>query len=319
MTVRIGVLSNLRADQKHSKIQRVVDLLSRYPEVFHLETANGEDVGPAMEEMERRAIDVLVLNGGDGTVQHAMTYLLRRDGDAWQPRLAPLCGGRTNTIAGDLGARRNPVLGLAALIDTVAAGRIAELVVARPVLRVDIEEGVQFGMFLGFGMLHRAVSFVHESLPEGKARGSLGAGIVTAALVVRAAMQRDAGGILTSDDIELDLDGDHFAMRPLRLAMVTTLRRLFFGINPFWGNEAAPLRTTLIEARARQVGRVAISILRGRPGPMVRSENGYHSRNVAEVNLTLDGGLILDGELFDPIPGRRVRVTASQAVVWLRA
>lgn len=317
--MRIGVLSNLRADQRNSKIDQVLSLLARHPQVFHLETSNGEDVAPALAEMEERDIDVLVLNGGDGTVQHALTHLRRKGGQGWQPYLAPLCAGRTNTIAGDLGARHDPVQGLTDIIGKVGAGRMSELIVERPAIRAEIAEGVQYGMFLGFGMLHRAVRLVHESFPEGKARGTWGAGVVTATLVVRAAVRPGAGGILADDDIDLTLDGQPFAPRTMRLAMVCTLRHLFFGIVPFWGKEPAPLQTTFVEARARRLGRVAIGILRGRPGPLVRPEFGYHSRNVHELDVRLDGGLILDGELFDPIPGRLVRITADKDVRWLRA
>jgi hypothetical protein len=317
--MRIGVLSNLRADQRNSKIDQVLRLLARHPDVFHLETSNGEDVAPALAEMEGREIAILVLNGGDGTVQHALTHLRRKGSEGWQPHLAPLCAGRTNTIAGDLGARRNPVQGLTDLIETVGAGRMSGLIVERPVIRAEIEEGVQYGMFLGFGMLHRAVRLVHESFPEGKARGTWGAGVVTATLVVRAAVRRGSGGILADDDIEVALDGQPFAPRTMRLAMVCTLRHLFFGIVPFWGKEPAPLQTTFVEARAEHVGRVAISILRGRPGPLVSPEYGYHSRNVHALDVRLDGGLILDGELFDPIPRRLVRITADEDVRWLRA
>ncbi len=317
--MRVGVLSNPRAGVSGSKIDRISALLAHHPDVLHLQTQDAESVAPALGEMAQRGVEVIVLNGGDGTVQHALTHLLRGSQAGYLPWLAPLRSGRTNTIAGDLGAARNPVRGLGALLDEVASGRVAERIVERPVIRVEIDEGVYYGLFLGFGMLHRAVRLVHEAFPPGRSRGTLGAGVLTASLVLRSALEPQAGGILTPDDIELVLDGEARGRLALRLAMVTTLRRLFFGIEPFWGRENAPLRVSLGEARVQRIGRVAIGILRGRPGPFVRPENGYHSHNVHRLEARLDGGLILDGELFDPCPDRLVRVSASTDVRWLRA
>lgn len=317
--MRVGVLSNPSAGVQRSRTDRISALLARHPEVLHVRTRDAESVAPALGEMAQRGVDVIVLDGGDGTVQHALTQVMRDSLPGYRPWLAPLRGGRTNTIAGDLGAARNPVRGLTALLTEIESGRMAERIVERPVLRVEIDEGVHYGLFLGFGMLHRAVRLVHEAFPPGRSRGTLGAGVLTASLVLRSALEPQAGGILTPDDIEIVLDGQSRGQMSLRLAMVTTLRRLFFGIEPFWGREPAPLRVSLGEARVQRIGRVALGILRGRPGPFVRPENGYHSHNVHRLEARLDGGLILDGELFAPSPNRLVQVAASTDVRWLRA
>ncbi len=248
-----------------------------------------------------------------------LTFLRRRKDHPWQPWLAPTCGGRTNTSALDIGSDPDPVQGLSNLLEKVAAGRLSELVTERPVVRVEIEEGTFYGMFLGFGMLHRAVQLVHQGFPDGKARGTFGAGLLTATLVARAVVQRETGGLMTPDAIDFTIDGEAYGSRTLRLAMVSTLRRLFFGLVPFWGKEEAPLQMTFIETTVRHAPWVVASILARRPGRLNTPENGCHSHNVHQLDLQLDVGLILDGELFDPIPGRRVRITADENVRWLRA
>ena len=316
---RIGVLSNLRAGQRDSKVDSVLRFLGNHPDVFHLETPSQTDVAPALREMARVGVQILVLNGGDGTIQHALTYLHGDHPPAWQPWIAPISGGRTNMITGDFGGHRDPVKGLAELIEAQRERRLAERVCARAVQRVETSEGTFLGMFLGFGMLHRAVRLVHAVFPEGKARGAFGAAGVTAMLVALAALHRNSGGIIEADAIEIELDGEPFPPGVWRLAMVCTLGQLFLGIRPFWGSESAPLRVPRRERSPQHTARSALGIFRGTPGPKVLPENGYHSHNVHSLTARLDGGLILDGELFEPEPGREVRVTALDTVRFLRA
>src|SRR5207244_3355037 len=82
------------------------------------------DLGPALAELERREVDVLVLNGGDGTVQGALTELLRDPQRERLPAVAPLRGGRTNATSTDLGADRDPARGLARLIEAADTGQL---------------------------------------------------------------------------------------------------------------------------------------------------------------------------------------------------
>jgi diacylglycerol kinase family enzyme len=316
--VRIGVLSNLRAGQRDSKVDKVLRFLGRHPEIAHLETSDDASVPGALAELAGAGVEILVLNGGDGTIQLALTHLLGNPANHWRPWLAPIRGGRTNMTALDLGARRDPVDGLADLVAADRAGRVAERARVRSVLRVELADGIHYGMFFGAGMLHRAVELTHRSFPEGRARGVFGAGIVTSLLVARAAAGA-VHGVLTPDKMRVSLDGESSGPREILLAMATTLDRLFLRLRPFWGREPAPVRVTLIAADARGLARSALGIMRGRPSARVRPENGYWGRNVQELAIQLDAGLVIDGELFEPQPDRLVRVGAVEGVRFLRA
>src|SRR5690606_38539065 len=131
LSMRIGVLSNLRAGQRDSQVEQVLKFLEQHPEVLHVETPDDASVPPALRELARAGVEILVLNGGDGTIQHALTHLLGNPANAWRPWIAPIRGGRTNMTATDLGARRDPVRGLAELIAADRAGRLAERIEVR--------------------------------------------------------------------------------------------------------------------------------------------------------------------------------------------
>lgn len=259
--LRVGVLNNLRSGRSSARVRKALGLLASQPDILHIETRDGSHVPEALDRFEQEGIELLVVNGGDGTVQRVLTELLGARGTApWLPRIAPIRGGRTNMTASDLGARRNPIRGLAEVLDAARAGRLDERAVVRPVLRVEFEPdgGVHFGTFCGVGMLYQAVQLTTRHLPRNRSQGLFGAGAVLATLVARAASGRN-GGILAAEKIQLSMDGGPPEHKELRLVMATTAERLFLGIQPFWGRENGPVRLTTIAADAQgQIGRAHV-------------------------------------------------------------
>jgi hypothetical protein len=259
------------------------------------------------------------VNGGDGTLQYVLTELL---GSADLPSLrfvAPLRGGRTNMTASDLDADPRPARGLVSLLDALAAGRLDERLVARPVMRVasSRRSGVHYGMFFGAGMIQRAVSLVHRTFPPGQ-QGVFGAGIVTGALITRA-FTNPSDGILTPDKAGVQVDG-----RPLRhsefyLLIASTLSHLFLGMRPFWGDGPGGVRITGISSRPHRSIAAAPGILRGRPRSFVTPENGYESENAHRVQIAMSCGFTIDGEIFAPEPDEQVELSADRRLAFVRA
>ncbi len=316
--MRIGVLNNLRAGRSAGCTAAVLQVLDRYPEVLHAETSNGEVVPDALAEFAREGVDLLVVNGGDGTIQHVLSELLGSGSRDWMPMIAPIRGGRTNMTAIDLGCRREPTRGLVELLDAARAGRLGDRIQERAVLRADLGDQTKFGMFFGAGMLYRAIQLAHKTVPEDRSHGLAGVGLVLATLIGRAAAGRRVG-VLTPDKMQIAVD--HMPLEPeeFTLVMSTTLHQLFFGINPFWGTEPAPVRVTTIASRARGLARAIPGILRGHPRPHVQPEAGYTSRNVDHAAFQIDCGLTIDGELFAPEPGRLVQIRGDERVRFVRA
>ncbi len=318
--MRIGVLNNLRAGRRGRDAQRVAEVLRGRPDVFRVETTTASDLVPALAELERSAIDVLVLNGGDGTVQLALSELLRDPNRVALPAVAPLRGGRTNSISTDLGADRNPARGLARLLEAADAGRLDRLAVARPVLRVrsSLRAADQYGMVFGAGLIYRAISLVHRVFPPGRSQGLFGAGVVTGALVTKVAF-RPTSGILTPDKCQVRVDGRDLVDAELYLLISSTLERLFLRINPFWGTGPGGVRITGMASRARWMGFAAPGILAGRPPRWVTPERGYVSERVERAELQISCGFTVDGELFDPEPEERIELSADRRIRFLRA
>jgi hypothetical protein len=318
--VQIAVLNNLRAGQSGKVVSRILSLLSAYPDVMHVETDQAGALPEALAEFARRGIDLLVVNGGDGTLQHALTEILGNDEFEQIPMIAPLRGGRTNMTAHDLGAQRDPVRGLASVLEAVRSRRLGERMVRRPVLRVAFHRGysVQYGMFFGAGMIHRAIALTHRLFPKGRNHGVVGPGLVTAGLISKSIL-RARDGVLTPDKIQMLLDGEMVSQGEFRLVIASSLDRLFLHMNPFWGTGRGPVRFTSIATGAERLAAAAIGILRGRPKPFVTPEAGYTSKNVERAELRFDCGFTVDGEVFAPRPDETVTLTGDRRVTFVRA
>jgi len=319
-TPRIGVLNNLRAGRSGKRVSEIRALLHEHPEVVHEETESAARLPAAIARLARRDLDVLVVNGGDGTLQHALTELLVRQPFSRLPLVAPLRGGRTNMGALDLGADRDPVRGLAELLADARAGRLGARLVKRPVLRVAFDRGrrVECGMFFGVGMIRRAIALTHDLFPAGRSQGVFGAGLVTLGLVAKAVL-RPREGILAPDKIQIRLDGESVPAGEFYLAIATSLERLFWRIDPFWGEGSGPVRFTCLSSGVRAIPRAALGVLRGRPGPVVRPDNGYTSARVAEARLLFDSGFTIDGEIFPSRPDESVTLGGDERLTFVRA
>lgn len=320
--MRIGLLNNLRAGRSRDRVLKLLQFLKGHPDVVTVETDSALAVPEALSELARQDVDLLAVNGGDGTLQHALTEILgHRAFDGRVPLVAPLRGGRTNMSALDLRAHRDPVKGMRDLIAAVREGTLEERILPRQVLRVEYGPEKQFlyGMFYGGGMIYRAIELNHRLFKQdARSQGVLGATLVTAGLVGRACLG-DRDGILAPNKVQMLLDGEPQPQGEFNMIIATTLGRLFAGMRPFWGTGAGGVRITTISTEARRLGGAVPGILRGKPRAFVYDDPGYTSRNVKRAEMRFDCGFTVDGELVRPEPGCVASLTADDTVQFVRA
>jgi hypothetical protein len=319
--LQIGLLSNLRAGRSDKMTTRLLQHLRGFPEVSTVETTSAAAVPEALAALAESDVELLIVNGGDGTLVRTLTEVLANQpfGDR-VPMIAPLRGGRTNMSARDIGASRDPLKGLNEILTCAREGRIEERVSRRRVLRVDYRpfEDPVYGMFFGAGMIHRAIGLVHEHFPARRGQGVLGSTLLTGTLIGRTILG-DREGVLKPDKIDILLDGKPAPVSEFTLLIASTLDRLFSGMRPFWGHGPGDLRLTGIGPNATKPGASVAGILRGRPRTFVRPENGYMSENVHVAEMRMNCGFTVDGELHDPGPDGIVSLTARDSVRFVRA
>lgn len=117
-------------------------------------TNNLDDLGRVARDFKTKGIQVLAINGGDGTISRTLTAFLKEYGNQPLPRIAILRGGTINVLANNLGIRGSPEQILYRLVEAHSRGTQME---TRSVSTIEIDGA--FGFLFGNGV---ASAFLKE-------------------------------------------------------------------------------------------------------------------------------------------------------------
>lgn len=141
----IGVITNPRSrvnKRDPTKMQALAYLLGSRGAAEA--TKSLDDLYRAAEEFKAAGIDILGINGGDGTIHVTLTAFLKVYDGASFPKVAILRGGTLNTIAKGLGIKGKPQQILYEVIDRYHQGEELKTVPTH-VLQVGDQHGFIFG------------------------------------------------------------------------------------------------------------------------------------------------------------------------------
>lgn len=307
---RIGILSNPRSHRNKQGLDGIARLADGNAAVTHRTAVGPGEVDAVLHEFAATNIELIVLNGGDGTVQAALTTLFGRRPFAEVPPLAVLRGGMTNLIALDVGLRGRREGAVTRLLNRAGAGGVDDAIVRRRLIRLEARPGAPslYGMFFGTAAMCRAILATRSGLEAHGIEASAAAAAMLAGIAGSHLLGRYGGdAILSGDKIAVGFDGATAgAPRDWLLAIVTTLDRLVLRSRPYWGDGPGGLRFTGIHYPPRRLLRAIPSILRGRGAALGRD---YVSRNADSVTLTMACPYTLDGELFTPTEDEAVTLS----------
>lgn len=141
----IGVITNpkSRANRREpARMRELADLLGSQGAA--VTTHNLDDLRRTAEIFKATGIDILGINGGDGTISVTLTTFVEVYGAVPLPNIAILRGGTMNTVARGLGIQGTPH---ELLLDITSRYLLGEplAVVERPILRVGDRCGFIFG------------------------------------------------------------------------------------------------------------------------------------------------------------------------------
>jgi hypothetical protein len=295
---RVGVLNNPLSGGNRKGLGAIKKILAAYPQVCHREVLTPADVASALVDFARKEVNIVAVNGGDGTIQAVLTVLYHQKPFETIPYLAVLRAGTTSMTAGDVGLKGSRELALRRLLSWADGGEGGEIILHRPVLRVQVDphQDPVYGMFLGAAGIYQGIQFFHNRLNRKGFRGEWAPGLTIALFLL--AVARRGGDYVAPVQITVGLDQSPPEKRDYLLLMISALERLFLGLRPFWGREKRTLHYTAVEARPQHLLRALPSLMRGRKNRYGTPENGYFSHNVQQVQLTFTSGFALDGELY---------------------
>jgi hypothetical protein len=318
---RIGLLSNPRSTGNLAQLPRIRAFCAEHPDVFHYEVEQAGQIGDAMKTIARVNPKLLVINGGDGTVQAALTELYNGghfDVDA-PPPVAVLPSGKTNLIAMDLGVHGDPVAGLERLLE-IAQSDLSPHLVERELiaLRCGARESTPvIGMFLGGAGLADIMLYCRNRIyPLGLPNG------VSHALTAIAVVLRQVFGLRASflppepRPLRISMARQDAISGRFALLAVTTLEKLLLS-GEFGGHGRGALKFVAVEQRPGSVLSVFFASIAGRLGR--RKLSGVHIQETDEISIEGDSSqVILDGETFSAEIGRPILLSPATPLSFVR-
>jgi len=317
----VALLSNPRSTGNLSMLPRMRSFCAAHSDVFHYEVESVDQIGEALRTIARVNPKVLVVNGGDGTVQAALTelYLGGHFGGS-PPPVAVLPNGKTNLIALDLGAVGDPIAALGQVIE-IARGSIEEHVVVRELIALSdgaVGSRPVLGMFLGGAGLADTILYCRNKIyPLGLPNGishflTAVAVLLTLLLGIRSAFLPPAAKPLKVSMMRQGQLHGRFS-----LLIVTTLHKLLLGSSTAGSGAPGPLQLMVVEQRPLPLLRALLAGLFGRVG---RDQmDGVHFERGDEIRIEGDrSNVILDGEIFQADAGKPIILKTTPPVPFLR-
>ena len=317
---RIALLSNPKSTGNVAQLPRIRAFCAEHPDIFHYEVEKVGQIGEALKTIARVKPAMLVINGGDGTVQAALTELYNGGhfGDS-PPPVAVLPNGKTNLIALDLGASGDPITSLERLV-ALAQDDLAPHLVARELiaLRWGAAGGQPvIGMFLGGAGLADTMLYCRNKIyPLGLPNG------VSHVLAAMAIMIRPffafKNGFLPPAPTQLNVmvRRDGKLTGKFALLLVTTLEKLLL-TNDLGGEATGRLKLIAVEQRPFLLIRAFAMSLLGKLGRTKMA--GVHLEGADEISIEGEASdVILDGETFRAEIGQPIRLSTASPLSFVR-
>jgi hypothetical protein len=317
---RIALLSNPKSTGNLAQLPRIRAFCAEHTDIFHYEVERADQIGEAMRTIARISPAVLAINGGDGTVQAALTELNNGGHFAGgTPPVAVLPSGKTNLIALDLGAQGDPVDALEKLLDIARADLSPHLVARELISLSGGESGITpvIGMFLGGAGLADVMLYCRERIYPLGLPNSVSHFITAVAVVLRQVFGLRAS-FLPPEPAPLSVSVRREGAITGRFAFlfVTTLEKLLLsGEVSSHGN--GPLKFVAVEQKPVSMLRAFFASLMGRLGRTKLV--GVHVEEADEIAIEGDASqVILDGETFRAGVGKPILLRPAQPLSFVR-
>ncbi len=235
----IGIITNphSRRNRRFPEQMRRMGYVLGQHDAYEL-TNKVEDVTAVAQKFLESDIDVLALNGGDGTNHVTLTRFIEVYGDHPLPKIALLRGGTMNTVSQSVGIRGTPARLLANLVEKYYTGQPFETT-ERDTLCVRDEHGPHYGFIFGNGLIANFLDVYYETGRPSPA--------IAGVLVSRALAEMAVGGgptvarLFKPFHAELTFDsGEVWPARDYQAVMAATVDQIGLGFRPFIRAEERP-------------------------------------------------------------------------------
>jgi diacylglycerol kinase (ATP) len=306
----IGIVSNplarrnLRCPETTSRLRTLLD-----GEGEVAIAATPDELARAVEGFRSSGIDVLCVNGGDGTGHVVLTAFAQAYGAAPLPTVALLRGGAMNTVADAHKLRGSPESLLKALLERRRAG-LPLRTVERDLLSVEAE-GVppRFGFLFGTGVV---VTFLDAYYHTGRPTAAMAAALLLRAIGSALVNGRFAAALKARELLHVVADDEEWPDEAYLTVLAGAVPEIGFGFTPFSRCDEQPgfFHAVGVTGSTVQVAAHLPQIWLGRPWKRTLAVDAVARDLTVEgpVRFTVDGDLYTARESVRVRTGPPVRI-----------
>jgi diacylglycerol kinase family enzyme len=269
-------------------------------------TKNLDDLYRVAEEFRHEKIDILGINGGDGTIHTVLTAFIKTYGAHGEPlpKVAILRGGTMNTIANSCGLKTPAGKALLELVERYHAGGDFTTV-----SRQTMQIGDQYGFIFGNGLIYNFLETYYEggNASPWKAFKVVSKGVLSSFVngTLSQRLFRRARGMV-------HVDGQVWDRDDFTSIACGTVNQIGLGFTPFYRAYENPGTFVALGIHCSPLsfcGELPRLWL-GKPMRRDKVIDAVASEMVIESDGT--HGYTIDGDAFDGVP--ELRITAGPAI-----
>lgn len=290
----IGIVTNphSRQNRRHPNRMRRLGYVLGRDDVYEMTDAV-EDVARVAEEFKKNEIDILALNGGDGTNHVTLTRFIEVYGETPLPMVAFLRGGTMNTISNSIGITGTPGKILLNVVDKYYSKQPFDIT-ERDMLKISDDTGVRYGFIFGNGV---AANFLEKYYEDPSPSPAVAATLLSrclASALVRGPLIRD---VFRPFSAEIELDGETWPRAEYTAVLAASIEQIGLGFRPFTRCEerAGAFHVSAVKGNFTQVARALPAVRLGQ-----RVDDDVITDRVAERAVFRTDGEILytiDGDM----------------------
>lgn len=290
----IGIISNphSRRNRRYpEQMRRLAYVLGR-DDTYEL-TNRIDDVSEAARQFRDSDIDILALNGGDGTNHVTLTKFIEVYEDEPLPKIALLRGGTMNTVSNAIGVKGTPARLLANLVEKYYTDQPFETT-HRDLLRIDDETGTRYGFIFGNGVVANFLELYYGTGNPSPATAAKLLAKAVGSLPFDSEINRELFKPFTAG---IELDDEMWDERDYTAVLASTVDQIGLGFRPFIRCQERKSAFHILGVTAGPIG-VAMQLPKMRLGLPVDEEHIRSSvsgkavfRSSDPITYTIDGDM----------------------------
>ncbi|MCL4558389.1 MAG: hypothetical protein M1491_07140 [Deltaproteobacteria bacterium] len=297
MRLRCAIVNNMNSGKNKRYRYNRDKFMSFVPDTWRIiDSYSLSDLPPAIHLIKEEGINLLMINGGDGTLQRIITELIQGMPENSLPIILPLRGGTANMVAGNIGVRKNPldtVRILAKYVDDYGKGReTMQVLPVMPLKVTDRNNGIKYGFAFMNGLIYKVQDlFTKQENPT----FSTVVNLITTTIGGYAIANPKIRKYYSKISADVSIDGTRYPEDRYLLMIAAVFQRLLLWFRPFYSPDAKGVNKFYFAATASDPWILIRNIRAFTTGKQVPPRT--FNSPAGQVQIKAECGYALDGEL----------------------